>query len=250
MGYWLKLYTDILDDPKYFKLSDAAKLGFYEILLVAKKIEGGDITGKLPSIDDIAFHTRKSVDQWNEILPEFESLGMIEYIEDKPTIKNYKKRQESIPVKERVKQYRKRRNDNSMDTNTISIHECNEDVTESNGETEYRIQNTDKKQIEADSVPVDKKVKELLDFFIENTNLHPVNDRMFTSKWIKPITEMLRVGGKVDRAKEILLLTIKDCDRTDYTFSTPYQIQSRYNGIAAKQGRKKPAGTEFDPSTV
>ena len=99
--------------------------------------------------------------------------------------------------------------------------------------------------------PADEQVKDFLDYFMDKTNLEPINDKMFTSRWIKPLTDMLKKSGNdVSRSKKVLLEVIKDCDRTNYTFSTPYQIQSRFAGIAAKQGRKKPAGTEFDPSTI
>jgi len=77
MGYWLKLYTDILEDRKYFALSEKAKLGMFEALLVCKRLEIGELTGCLPSVDDIAFHTRKTVAEWEEILPELLRLWMI-----------------------------------------------------------------------------------------------------------------------------------------------------------------------------
>ena len=142
MGYWLKLYTDILEDRKYYDLSERAKLGMFEVLLVCKKFENGELTGILPSIDDIAFHTRKTVAEWEEILPELIEIGFIEIIDDKNTVKNYIKRQSAIPDAERMKQYRKRRNSAAMENATGELRASNDPVTDCNGE--YRIQNTDK----------------------------------------------------------------------------------------------------------
>ena len=116
MGYWLKLYTDILDDPKYFKLSDSAKLGMYEIYLVGKKVENGETTGQLPSLDEIAFYTRKSIEWWQPVIQELINLKIIS--EDGGVIKNFIKRQEAIPDSERSKQYRARCNASVMNGDT------------------------------------------------------------------------------------------------------------------------------------
>ncbi len=116
MGYWLKLYTDILDDPKYFKLSDRAKLGMYEIYLVAKKVENGETTGQLPSLDEIAFYTRKSIEWWQPVIQELINLEIIS--DDGHVIKNFIKRQEAIPDSERSKQYRVRCNAAVMNGDT------------------------------------------------------------------------------------------------------------------------------------
>lgn len=143
MGYWLKLYTDILDDPKYFKLSKEARLGMYELLLVAKKIENGTLTGQLPCVEDIAFYTRRPVEEWQAVLPELVSIGVITD-GDNPIITNYSKRQEAISNKERYKQYKKKRNANAMQR----------DATESVGETDKE---TDKKQNTETEVEKEKK---------------------------------------------------------------------------------------------
>lgn len=143
MGYWLKLYTDILDDPKYFKLSKEARLGMYELLLVAKKIESGTLTGQLPCVEDIAFYTRRPVEEWQAVLPELVSIGVITD-GDNPIITNYSKRQEAISNEERYKQYKKKRNANAMQR----------DATESVGETDKE---TDKKQNTETEVEKEKK---------------------------------------------------------------------------------------------
>lgn len=131
MGYWIKVYTDILDDPKYYKLSEKAKLGMYELMLVAKKLENGKLTGELPSIDEIAFHTRKSIEFWREAMKELIEVGII--VEKQPgyLIKNYVKRQQAIPPDERMRQWRKKTNDQRMDDDeSIQLTHCSDDDTE------------------------------------------------------------------------------------------------------------------------
>lgn len=102
-GYWLKLYTEILDDPKYYRLSDNAKLGMYELMMVAKKV-GQD--GHLPSVDDIEFYTRRTVSWWQPVIDE---LKAINFITDNTTglvIRKFEERQAAIPSDEKQRKYR------------------------------------------------------------------------------------------------------------------------------------------------
>ncbi len=108
MGYWLKSYTDILDDPKYHKLSERAQLAMHEVFLVAKMIETDELTGLLPCIEDIAFYSRKSVEFWNEAIPELIKSGIVRPLDEGYLITNYVKRQEAIPPTIRAKQSKKK----------------------------------------------------------------------------------------------------------------------------------------------
>jgi hypothetical protein len=118
-GYWLKLYTEILDDPKYYRLSDNAKLGMYELMLVAKKV-GQD--GHLPEVDDIEFYTRRPADWW---LPVIEELKQIEFIVANDTgdkIRKFEERQRALTNNEKQKYHRAELHKNEF--------ACNQDVTD------------------------------------------------------------------------------------------------------------------------
>ena len=111
-GYWLKLYTEILDDPKYFKLSDHAKLAMFELLIIAKKY---DNTGDLPSIDNICFHSRREIDWWTDALEELERIKFIvvppdDKLDDPLKIRKFAERQAAVPGYERAKRSRELRN--------------------------------------------------------------------------------------------------------------------------------------------
>ena len=97
-----------------------------------------------------------------------------------------------------------------------------------------------------------KQTQDFLDYFILKTNLKPPKGKLLDSKWLIPLTQMLDVAGfDLDNAKRLLALTIKDCDKTGWSFSTPYQIQSRYNGFSGKQKRKGGVvGKEFNPKDI
>ena len=167
MGYWLKLYTDILDDPKYFKLSDNAKLGMYEVFLVAKKIETDETTGDLPTIEDIAFHTRRTVEWWNDVMVELVKIIVVEIVEDKQKVRKFVERQAKIPAAERVKQYRKRNNDKTF-VNSNDI------VTIRNGEKSREEVEVEKNKIRVD-VEVDggdNNPTNLITTFEQHSNLN------------------------------------------------------------------------------
>ena len=128
-GYWLKLYTEILDDPKYYRLSDNAKLGMYELMIVAKKTGA---VGNLPSIDDISFYTRRTVEWWIPVIQELKSINFIVDGDSGNVIRKFEERQRAVDSSERQQQHRK------------ALHEkeftCNENVTNlSRNVTENRL---------------------------------------------------------------------------------------------------------------
>ena len=143
MGYWLKSYTDILDDPKYHRMSERSQLAMHEIFLVAKAIEGEEHTGLVPCVDDIAFYTRRSVEFWVETLSALLASGIISEVDNGYLIKNYVKRQRAIPDIERAKQYRKRRNDAVMETETDKSQECHDSLITRDGEKRREDTDTD-----------------------------------------------------------------------------------------------------------
>lgn len=127
-GYWLKLYTEILDDPKYHRLSDDAKLGMVELMLVAKRV---NMNGEIPSIEDVAFYTRRSVEWWQ---PVFEELSQIEYLVSNGTetiIRKFAERQSAVADSERMKQSRIVKHKKEFVSRSSY-----EPVTKRNGETE------------------------------------------------------------------------------------------------------------------
>ena len=137
-GYWLKLYTEILDDPKYFRLSDNAKLGMIELMIVAKRV---DLDGEIPSIEDVAFYTRRSIDWW---IPVFEELSKIQYLVTnggETIIRKFAERQAAVSDSERQKQYR---------AVTHKKQNCNEYVTKSNGDTDTDT-DTEKNRLELEA---------------------------------------------------------------------------------------------------
>jgi dGTP triphosphohydrolase len=63
--YWLKVYTGLLDNPKFMRLSNETKWHYIALYLLAKKSEAGGwliFDDDILSIDDIAFQLHDSAD--------------------------------------------------------------------------------------------------------------------------------------------------------------------------------------------
>jgi len=221
-GYWLKLYTEVLNDPKYHKLSDNAKVGMFELMLVAKEF---DKDGLLPSIEDIAFYTRRSVDWW---VPVSDELTAIKFLvvdrELNASIRKFAERQAFVSATERSRQYRAAKHKNEF-----MQRDCNEDATISDGE-QTRQETEEETEEETDnrkkSVVVDKSkaasalrarelstetIQELLPLRSQDELLaycaaydQAIKDNKATnSGWlIKAIREKWNIGYLVKKAKE------------------------------------------------
>ena len=121
--YWIKLYMEILDDPKMGRLPDHLWRCAVELFLLAGR-HGND--GALPPVDEMAWTLRLSDEQLLEDLRGLAEVGVV--MEAEPgrwVVTNFSKRQAAVPVEERVRNYRVR---NSGVTREVTQDDT-EDVT-------------------------------------------------------------------------------------------------------------------------
>lgn len=107
---WLRLYTEILNDPKLARLTDE-QFRTYIRLLCAVKLH--DRKGQLPSDEDTAFMLRLSLAAWRKSRDALIRIGLIDITETTQgkalSIHGWSRRQyESDHSNERVDRYRKR----------------------------------------------------------------------------------------------------------------------------------------------
>ena len=109
--YWIKLWLEIIDDPKMGRLPDWLWRRAIELFLLAG--ENGD-DGLLQPVSDLAWRLRPATeDQVTESLQALSKVGVVHETPDGWAVTNFGKRQEAISSTERVRQYRKReRNEN------------------------------------------------------------------------------------------------------------------------------------------
>jgi uncharacterized protein YdbL (DUF1318 family) len=103
---WIKLYTEILDDPKMGRMNDHLYRRTIEMFLIAGKILAG---GYLPSVDEIAWMLRRSEDEIRADLEELQTLGIVEEDADGLwMVVKFADRQDADTNAERQARYRER----------------------------------------------------------------------------------------------------------------------------------------------
>jgi len=120
-NYWIKLYTEILDDPKMAMLDDHLWRRFYEFCLVAGKHNKG---GLLPTVDQMAWLLRVSAKDLQDDVTNLVEIGLLTEDNGYTIVTNFSKRQTKMSDAERQVKYRS------------ALHKeeyyCNEPVTERN----------------------------------------------------------------------------------------------------------------------
>lgn len=118
-NYWIKFYVEILDDPKMATLPDRLWRRFYELCLIAGRMNE---LGDLPEIKQIAWILRMSEDALQADMDELAKVDLIEKTANGWIVTNFAKRQEKMSGAERTQKFReeKRREE----------YYCNEGVTD------------------------------------------------------------------------------------------------------------------------
>ncbi len=156
MGYyWLKVYTEILHDPKVMRLPPIIRLRFYECLVLAREY---DQDGDLPPDEDAAFIFRIPEEQYQVEMKELQSAGLVDR-NGCWHLPKFTERQSAIVGAERVKKYReiKRREEYEQEQTgqlcNENQKECNETLQECN-ESLHRIEQNriDKNRVEEEQI--------------------------------------------------------------------------------------------------
>lgn len=105
-NYWVKLYIEILDDPKMGRLPDRLFRRAIEIFLLA-----GDahLEGVLPSVDDMAWRLRLNPGTIEEDLQALEKTGIVSKVDGTWFVTKFSKRQARISDAERMQGSRDRK---------------------------------------------------------------------------------------------------------------------------------------------
>lgn len=103
--YWIKLYIEILDDPKMGTLPPSLWQRFIQLCLLAGKFGKA---GLLPDTQELAWSLRLNTDDLGHELQQLASTGMIERQVNGWLVVNFAKRQAAVPAKDRMFQMRER----------------------------------------------------------------------------------------------------------------------------------------------
>lgn len=103
--FWIKLYHEILHDPKMGRLPDNLWRRVIEIFLLAGE---NDDEGNLPSIESMAWTLRLSVEELEANLQDLIKCNIVTQTPTGWHVTHYAQRQSAIPTKERVNAHRDR----------------------------------------------------------------------------------------------------------------------------------------------
>ena len=103
--YWLKVYTEIIHDPKVMRLDPLVRLRFYECLVLAREYDQG---GDLPPDEDAAFIFRIQDSQYQSEMKVLESAGLVDQ-NGTWHLPKFTERQSPVGSSERVKKYREKK---------------------------------------------------------------------------------------------------------------------------------------------
>lgn len=141
--YWIKLYHEILNDPKMGRLSDRTWRRAIELFLLA-----GDTVndGMLPSIRDMAWRLHIPPDELKEDLEILAEVDILTLNGDRWHVVNFTKRQAASINAERQRQYRDRQRKAKQyrdESETQEKRESNEGVTKRNADYNDKFAETD-----------------------------------------------------------------------------------------------------------
>lgn len=152
MKTWIKLYTEILSDPKMGRMNDKLFRRTIELFLLAGK---EDKLGKLPSIEDIAWSLHISEKEVQTVLRELEKVGIVSYISDdngseKYLIQNFESRQSSDANKSEINRryYEKSKNKKSEFQTSENLNKTSENLNKMRS----KISESDNRQSEIQTV--------------------------------------------------------------------------------------------------
>lgn len=136
MKPWLKLWGDILTDPKMGMMSDRLWRRTIELFLLASRQVPVD-DGSLPTVNEIAWTLRTDPEQLETEMIELMRVGVLSSVDGRWQVRNYDKWQAPMSDAERMRYYRRRQKVmeelEEGDTATVTnVTKPNESVTNPN----------------------------------------------------------------------------------------------------------------------
>jgi hypothetical protein len=186
--YWIKLYHEILDDPKMGRLSDTLFRRVIELFLIAGDF---DREGGLPPLADIAWRLRVDEGMLEGEMNELRELGILTLSHSNAWIvTHFKQRQSAEPTALRSRHYREFVHKNK------SRHEV---TTKRNADIDVDIDKEEEKEEDADedeTCSVGIPDNELVETFMKHTSI-PLNTGG-ADKWAEALKRMEKAGVEKD----------------------------------------------------
>lgn len=258
MKTWIKLYIEILSDPKMGRMSDKQFRRTIELFLIAGK---EDNNGILPSLDDIAWMLHASKKEVQTLLRDLKAVGIVSEIgSEKYEITNFSERQNSemtrSEINKRYYEKQKAKSENKTDTSLNQVLQTSENESEFQTKSKIKFsKNSSEIHTVEEEVEIDKEEdKELRE--VKESVLKDAPAKKTPAKQ-KPEKHTYGSFGNVlltDAEAESLRKKFTDADNRIEYFSTKkkakgYVYKSDYAAILAwadddaEKKKAKPAQT-------
>ena len=251
-NYWMKLWFDILRDPKMGMLPDRLWRRVIELFLLAGQ-NGED--GLLPEVATIAWQLNKSVPAIVTDLNKIAEVGIVQEIEEgRWIVTNFKKRNEPVDSMKRIKDFRQReRYEKSNADETEVKRECNADVTEvkrdCNEALQVRYQEEQKNRL-TDLTTTTTVPPSDFQPFAEVYELVTGSEPKVLNAEIEAVSEILKAGGTPDDFRKAL----QGMQDKDYTIAsmasaltwTLKDIDKRKQPARTNRAARKPTSASLD----
>ena len=231
---WVKLYTEMLDDPKIGRMDMSLRWRFVEMILLAGECDADGllITGDEPmSIEDMAWRLRCDAKSILEDLKKIQKIGLIDLYDGCWLVCKFRDRQ-GRPQSEKREQWRDRQKKHRDVTGDTSV--TNPPREEKNREEENR-------QDEEEEIS-DEPFRILFDAFLDASGIselmlvgHKAVDEI-TGKWIPSNVTPAEIKGAVKQLQD-----------KGYNITGPWSITNTINMIRSgkKGSANKPLSEKY-----
>ena len=207
--YWIKLYHEIIDDPKMARLSDRLFRRTMQLFLLAGEMNGD---GHLPSTEDIAWRIRCDLEELESEMIELQDLKIISKVDGQWLVTKFAERQAPVPGKERVARFRDRKRKETY-YGTIEIQDGNDNETIRYTDTDTDTESDAEEKLNgvtADAEPPEpvakapKKKKKERDPLLDNPAIIAYRDEVRLHVPIPWREEVCKIVDDPERWKELV----------------------------------------------
>ena len=138
--YWIKLYHEILDDPKMGRLDDRSYRRTIELFLLAGET---DAEGELPSVEDISWRLRIPYEEITDDLTSLKEVGILSEHDGLWSVTNFSDRQSAMDGKERTRRYREEKQKEEYYGDETVTNRHTDIDTDIDIDTDKELNNTD-----------------------------------------------------------------------------------------------------------
>jgi hypothetical protein len=210
-SYFIKLYMEILDDPKIYQLRPTLRWRFIECLLMAGEQRD---SGYLPETDKMAWRLRDDPEKVETDLAELGEVGLLDLDNGCWHVRQFSKRQarqySDNPDAVRQREYRERKRKEAKEKeDKIKIKDVDEDmshVTVTRDMSHGNVTYGNNRQNQQNDPMIQPAITQLVSWWLQLVGGSlPSDTEVKRSKLFEPAGNLLRhLDGDMPRAKDLL----------------------------------------------